>query len=49
MSKKEYIERVIEDLEENFYDSRKFIMGCVEKYLNSMSLKDLRDFYEVPE
>jgi len=49
MNKRERIDAIIEDLGENLYDSREFIMSLVRESLQRRSAKQLKELYEFPE
>jgi len=45
MRKNEMIERVLDDIRENEYDSRELLYDLARQALENMSIKDLKETY----
>ena len=43
MKKADLVNRIVEDLEENFYDSKEYIFDLVRESLNNRTKQELKD------
>lgn len=47
MNKKQIVNRIVEDIEANFYGSKELIMSLVKENLNGKTVEELKDFYQL--